>query len=82
MALSYQSMEKLSPLNLYALRLIGSRNRYYRMRQTAVYLERRNYIEKTGRTSPDGEQYEFTITEKGRLALERFGGGLSKASRE
>lgn len=75
-------MEKLSPLNLYALRLIGARDRYYRLRQTAVYLERRSYIERTGRVSPDGEQYEFTITEKGRLALERFGGGLTKTARD
>ncbi|WP_146221769.1 hypothetical protein [Methylobacterium sp. B4] len=75
-------MEKLSPLNLYALRLISARNRYYKLRQTAVYLEKRGYIERTGCLSPDGEQYEFTITEKGRLALERFGGGLTKTARD
>ncbi|MDV2986180.1 UNVERIFIED_CONTAM: hypothetical protein Q9R58_17835 [Methylobacteriaceae bacterium AG10] len=75
-------MEKLSLLNLYTLRLIGEQNRYYRLRQAAVYLEKRKYIEKTGRASPDGEQYEFTITEKGRLALERFGGGSTGTSRK
>lgn len=75
-------MEKLSPLNLYALRLISARNRYYKLRQTAVYLEKRGYIERTGCLLPDGEQYEFTITEKGRLALERFGGGLTKTARD
>jgi predicted transcriptional regulator len=67
-------MEKLSPNNLYNLRLVGMKNRYYRLRQAARYLEKFGYIERTGRMDTTGEQYEFTITEKGRLALERFGG--------
>lgn len=66
-------MEKLGPLNLYTLRLIGMRNRFYKLRQPAVYLEKHGYIERTGRTELNGEQVEFIITDKGRLALERFG---------
>lgn len=43
-------MEKLGPLNLYTLRLIGMYNRFYKPRQATVYLEKHGYIERTGRT--------------------------------
>ena len=66
-------MEKLSSINLYTLHLVHLSNRYYKLRQNPLYLEKHGYVERTGRTDATGQQYEFTITDKGRAALERFG---------
>lgn len=66
-------MEKLSTINIYTLRLVGMSNRYYKLRQNPLHLEKHGFVERTGRTDSTGQQYEFTITDKGRAALERFG---------
>jgi DNA-binding PadR family transcriptional regulator len=66
-------MEKLGPLNLYTLRLIGMHNRFYKPRQSTTYLERHGFIERTGWTEANTDQIEFAITDKGRSALEETG---------
>lgn len=66
-------MKKLPVSYLYRLRMLDGGPRFYKAELLTRRLERQRLIAATGRRDPDGERFEYALTEAGREALRRSG---------